>query len=50
MPTIIKPDNYEYRNDPSSLEQFVLFTLSPRLTKVTGSKHFSFDIRKLEPE
>jgi len=49
MPTIIKPNNYEYRNDPSSLEQFDLFTLFPRLTKVAGSKHFAFDLRKLEP-
>jgi uncharacterized cupin superfamily protein len=49
MPTIINPDELEYRNDASALEQFDLLTLSPRLTRLAGSKHFAFDLRKLEP-
>ena len=49
MPTIINPDDLEYKHDSSVLEQFDLLTLSPRLTKITNSKHFAFDIRKLEP-
>lgn len=35
-------------NDPSALEQFDLLTLSPRLTKIVNSKHFVFDLRKLD--
>ena len=49
MPTIIKPDDLEYKNDHSALVQFDLLTLSPRLTKIANSKHFVFDLRKLEP-
>lgn len=47
MPTIINPDDSEYKNDPSALEQFDLLTLSPRLSKIVDSKHFVFDLRKL---
>ena len=48
MPTIINPDDLEYKNDPSVLEQFDLLTLFPRLTKIANSKHFVFDLRKLD--
>jgi len=48
MPSIINPDELEYKNDPSALEQFDLLTLSPRLAKIVGSKHLVFDLRKLD--
>ena len=48
MPIIINPDDLEYKNDPSALEQFNLLTLSPRLTTIANSKHFVFDLRKLD--
>ena len=47
MPTIINPDNLEYKNNPTALESFDLLTLSPRLSKIVDSKHFVFDMRKL---
>lgn len=49
MPTTIKPENFEFKTDSSSLEDFGLKTLIPRLGVVTDSKHFVFDIRKLDP-
>lgn len=49
MPTIIKPQDLEFKSDDSTLEQFDLLTLEPRLSKIVGSKHLVFDIRKLEP-
>ena len=49
MSTIIKPDDLEFKNDSSALESFDLLTLSPRLSKIVDSKHFVFDIRKLDP-
>ena len=49
MPTIINPDDLEYKSDPSALEAFGLLTLSPRLAKIANSKLFMFDLRKLEP-
>jgi uncharacterized cupin superfamily protein len=48
MPTIINPDDSEYKNDSSALEQFDLLTLSPRLSRIVDSKHFVFDLRKLD--
>jgi uncharacterized cupin superfamily protein len=48
MPAIINPDELEYKNDSSALESFDLLTLSPRLSKIVGSKHFVFDLRKLD--
>ena len=48
MPTIINPENLEYKKDPSAMNQFDLLTLSPRLSKITNSRHFIFDLRKLE--
>ncbi len=49
MPTIIIPSELEYKHDSSSLEEFDLQTLTPRLTKIANSKNFVFDIRKLDP-
>jgi uncharacterized cupin superfamily protein len=49
MPTIIKPENFEFRTDSTSLEDFGLKTLIPRLGAVSDSKHFVFDIRQLDP-
>jgi uncharacterized cupin superfamily protein len=49
MPTIIKPDSLVYKEDRSSLEEFKLKTLTPRLGEICGSKHFMFDIRQLDP-
>jgi len=49
MPTIIKPANFEFKTDSSSLEDFGLKTLIPRLGAVSDSKHFVFDIRQLDP-
>jgi uncharacterized cupin superfamily protein len=49
MPTIIKPDSLVFKEDPSSLEDFKLKTITPRLGEICGSKHFLFDIRQLDP-
>ena len=48
MPTIINPDELEYKSDPEALEQFDLLTLSPRLWRISKSKHFKFDLRRLD--
>ncbi len=49
MPTIIKPENFEFKTDTSSLEDFGLKTLIPRLGVVTEAKNLVFDIRQLDP-
>lgn len=49
MTTVIKPENFEFKPDSSSLEDFGLKTLIPRLGAVSDSKHFVFDIRQLDP-
>jgi len=49
MPTIIKPENFEFKTDNSSLEDFGVKTLIPRLGAVSESKNFVFDIRQLDP-
>lgn len=49
MPTTIIPSELEYKHDSSALNEFDLQTLTPRLTKIANSKHFVFDIRKLDP-
>ena len=46
---IIDPENLNFENDASALKHFDLLTLSPRLSKIVGSKHMVFDIRKLNP-
>lgn len=49
MPTIIKPENFEFQTDNSAMEIFGIKTLIPRLGAVTKSKNFVFDIRQLDP-
>jgi uncharacterized cupin superfamily protein len=49
MPKIINPDALEYKTNPSSLNDFRLKTLTPRLGELCNSKHFMFDIRQLDP-
>jgi uncharacterized cupin superfamily protein len=49
MPTILKPENFEFRTDTSSMDDFGVKTLSPRLGAISDSKHFVFDIRQLDP-
>ena len=49
MPTIINPDELEYQKDAYTSDTFDIATLSPRLFKLVGSKHFVFDLRKLAP-
>lgn len=49
MPTIINPDDLEFKKEKFAVEPFDLLTLSPRLFKTVGAKHFAFDLRKLEP-
>jgi uncharacterized cupin superfamily protein len=50
MPTIIKPEKSEFKTDINALREFGLKTLFPRLGKVSGATHFTFDIRKLDPD
>jgi uncharacterized cupin superfamily protein len=50
MPTIIKPETLEYKTDPNALKDFGLQTLIPRLGTLAGATHFTFDIRKLDPD
>ncbi len=50
MPTFINPDEFEFKADPKALKSFGLLTLFPRLSKIVDSKHFAFDLRKLNPE
>ena len=49
MPTIIKPDTLDFKLDTKALKDFGLKTLAPRLGEMVGSKHFTFDIRQLDP-
>lgn len=48
MPTIINPDDLKFEVDSSSLKDFKLKTLTPRLGEICNSKHFMFDIRQLD--
>jgi len=48
MPTIIDPSKFVFKADSSSLAEFKLKTIYPRLGEITQSKHFMFDIRNLE--
>ncbi len=49
MPTIIKPENFEFNTDNSAMEDFGVKTLFPRLGVISESKNFVFDIRLLDP-
>lgn len=50
MPTILKPEKSEFKTDTHALKDYGLKTLFPRLGKVCGATHFTFDIRKLDPD
>jgi uncharacterized cupin superfamily protein len=49
MPTIINPETFEFKTDSSTLNEFKLKTLTPRLAETCGSTHFMFDMRQLDP-
>lgn len=49
MATIINSNEFEYKTDDTALTPFKLQTLYPRLSKMVGSKHLVFDLRKLDP-
>jgi uncharacterized cupin superfamily protein len=48
MPTIINPDSLVFKEDPNTLKEFKLKTLTPRLAEICGSKNLIFDIRQLD--
>jgi uncharacterized cupin superfamily protein len=49
MATIFRHDQIEYKEDPDKIDNFRLFTASPRLFSATKSKNLVFDLRLLNP-
>jgi len=49
MATIFRHDKIEFKEDPDKIDNFRLFTASPRLATVAGSKNLIFDLRLLNP-
>jgi uncharacterized cupin superfamily protein len=49
MATLIKRDSVEYKEDPNRFDNYRLFTASPRLSSLAGSKNLFFDLRLLNP-
>ena len=49
MATLIKKDSIEYKEDPNVIDNYRLFTASPRLSSLAGSKNLFFDLRLLNP-
>jgi uncharacterized cupin superfamily protein len=49
MATLIKRDNVNYQEDPHRIDNYQLFTSSPRLSSLAGSKNLFFDLRLLNP-
>jgi uncharacterized cupin superfamily protein len=49
MATIFKNDNLEFKEDPNRIDNFRLFSASPRLFTVAKSKNLMFDLRLLNP-
>ncbi|MFA7326357.1 MAG: cupin domain-containing protein [Candidatus Kapaibacterium sp.] len=49
MPTLINPNSLIYQADNTTLDEFKLKTLVPRLGKYCNSNQMIFDIRLLEP-
>ena len=45
---VLDINKLEFKKDETALTHFDLFTLFPRLSKIVNSKHFAFDLRKLE--
>ena len=50
MPSIINTNELEFVKNESALEEFKLNTLMPRLGSTFNSKHFTIDIRSLDPD
>jgi uncharacterized cupin superfamily protein len=49
MATLIKRDDVNYQEDPHRIDNYQLFTASPRLSSLAGSKNLFFDLRLLNP-
>jgi uncharacterized cupin superfamily protein len=49
MATIFKRDQIEFKEDPNKIDNFRLFSASPRLSNVVNSKNLVFDLRMLNP-
>jgi uncharacterized cupin superfamily protein len=49
MATIFKKDNIEFKEDRDQIDNYRLFTASPRLSSVVKSKNLIFDLRLLNP-
>ena len=49
MATIFKNDKIEFKEDPNKIDNYRLFTASPRLASVVNSKNLIFDSRLLNP-
>jgi uncharacterized cupin superfamily protein len=49
MATIFKNDKIEFKEDLNKIDNFRLFTASPRLSSVVSSKNLIFDLRLLNP-
>jgi uncharacterized cupin superfamily protein len=50
MATIFKNEKIEFKEDPNKIDNFRLFTASPRLASVVNSRNLIFDLRLLNPE
>jgi uncharacterized cupin superfamily protein len=49
MPAVFDPNQLEFLPGKSSLEQFNMHTIMPRLSELVRSKYLIFDIRSLDP-
>lgn len=49
MATIIKCNSVEYKEDLNTIDNYRLFTASPRLSALVKSKNLFFDLRLLNP-
>lgn len=49
MATLFKRDLIEFKEDPNKIDNYRLFTASPRLGTAANSKNLIFDLRLLNP-
>ena len=49
MATIFRHEQIEFKEDPDKIDNYRLFTASPRLFSVAKSKNLVFDLRLLNP-
>jgi uncharacterized cupin superfamily protein len=49
MATIFKNDKIEFKEDPNKIDNYRMFTASPRLASVVNSRNLIFDLRLLNP-